>query len=153
MWIGGALPRLNAELFLYSMLGGTMAERVELQCRHHASHKSIDMTEHPRLMYFAAAGALTTRQSGPPRILQMALAATECRARPDDRSLRTTAVRCSVRAVDAEGISVRWVLRSRPQPREPDRPPGALRLLVGTLVAALLGGRLRGALERGDAAG
>ena len=57
-------------------------------------------------------------------------------------SLRTATVRCSVCA------RIRaFVFRvAAQQPREPDRPPAALRLLVGSLRAARSGGQLRGAL-------
>jgi hypothetical protein len=57
-------------------------------------------------------------------------------------SLRTAHVRCSVTARFREEV----LAVAAQQPREPDRPPAALRLLAGTLVAALLGGRLRGTL-------
>ena len=49
-------------------LGGTMAERSELQCRHDTSKKSIGMNVYQRLMRFAAAGAFARRQSGPSHI-------------------------------------------------------------------------------------
>jgi hypothetical protein len=54
-------------------LGGTMTERVQLQCRYHTSHEWIGMTPYQRLMQFASAGALPRRQSGPQRIWPVSL--------------------------------------------------------------------------------
>jgi hypothetical protein len=58
---------------LRGTLGGTMAQRSELQCRHHAWKKSIGMNVHQRLIHLANAGALAARQSGPLRIWPVSL--------------------------------------------------------------------------------
>ena len=50
-----------------------MALRFELQCWHHASKKPIGMNVRQRLMHLAAAGALPTCRSGPPRIWPLSL--------------------------------------------------------------------------------
>jgi hypothetical protein len=62
-------------------LGGTMTECAQLQCRHHASHKPIDMTTRRRHMHFAAAGPIPERHIGPPGI--------------SPASLRFNGMRCS----------------------------------------------------------
>jgi hypothetical protein len=69
--VPSALPRSGRPSA--TSLGGTMAQRSEPRCRHHASKEPVGMNVHQRLMHSAAAGALARQQSGPSHISPVSL--------------------------------------------------------------------------------
>ena len=90
-----------------------MAERSELQCRHHAPKKPIRMKVHQRLMPFVAAGALAMGQSVPSHISPVFLRFSGMRC----SSLRFRRFEPPQSGVAFGCVSVRWVLGLPPNNR------------------------------------
>jgi hypothetical protein len=94
-------------------LGGTMAQRSELRCSHHASTKPIGMNVHQRLRHLAAAGALARRQCDSPRIWPISLRFGGLRR----SSLRVRRFEPSESSAAFSPVSVRWFMRLPPNNR------------------------------------